>query len=493
MAKKLTDKDFILKMEQLRNLIRSNVSAFGSDTPEDKAARIERARTDEKFFAETYFPHYCTDEIDEKYHKELTTLLNVENQPVLIAGPRDSSKSTFSMINRVHKIVFGRKKCMVLITKSEKHAQYEFILPLMSEFEHNERLISDFGDQRTEVWSLENIITKSGTRVVPKGRRSAIKSTHHGPYRVDDIVIEDLEDSQSPMSPALIKKVMIWIDRDVMKSVASKNWSFTYICNYFAKKTATHKFITDDRYKHWKKKIFKALYLDASGKAKSLWEAHLPVKLLLKEQKEDPITFKVERQQEPHDEDAQFQEEWFKRIDPAEVLRMKLPVVSFVDPAAKQEKKDCFKAIVFLAVDCEKRKYYVLHCWLRKSSKKTMIRTHLKLMRLYNSIYDIVEGNGFQFTLKEDYQELAAEYPEALRVKFQETTDNKLLRIGQLETLIEGEHILFCNGSDINELIEQFVYFPDGAIDGPDAVSLAKRLADVKLLKKSKKVKARVF
>ena len=35
---------------------------LGSDNPEQRKARIEKAKKDYKYFFETYFPHYATDE-----------------------------------------------------------------------------------------------------------------------------------------------------------------------------------------------------------------------------------------------------------------------------------------------------------------------------------------------------------------------------------------------------------------------------------------------
>lgn len=123
-----------------------------------------------------------------------------------------------------------------------------------------------------------------------------------------------------------------------------------------------------------------------------------------------------------------------------------------------------------------------------------MVRSHFNLSEEYKSSVDGIEANAFQSTLKEDYEIEENVRNKTLNIKLITNLQSKEVRIGALSSVIERGKIKFKrNHSDQNLLVDQFIDFPDGDKDGPDAVAGAKGVADRFLLKIKHKVKSKLL
>lgn len=490
----INEKDFIKQYEELRNWIRNSVQVFKDDSPESKERRMLKAEKDKFYFAQTYFPHYCEDSFAD-VHKEMFDLSDIYNTPVVLYGGREIAKSTIiSFFDEMHKTCFRKNKFTEFICDTQETAASEFLLPIRAELEENPRLLEDFGEQKTSIWKMDDFVTRSGKRFLALGPKMGAKGKKHRSSRPDRVIIEDFENQNSPKKKSILKRRLKFILTDVMKSVNSKKWQFIFIGNYFSKKTIIHILLTDDRFKHWVRKGYSWL-IDVNGKLKSIWEHRISTKQLLNEQLEDPVTFRTERLQKPDDEEAVFMEEWIQYYEPKDIDLLDLPVVTYKDPSALKGEEHCYKAIIVLAVDKSSATYYVLHAWIKKSSKWKAVNVHFDLSEDYNSVVDAVESNGFQATLKEDYEMIEMKRGKRLNLKMISSRLPKDVRITKLSSLIERGYIKFIrNSSDQNELIDELMDFPDGEyLDGPDALAGAVEVADQYILKKKKKIGATIL
>ncbi len=491
----INERDFQKKFEELRLWIRTSVQIFKDDSPEAKADRLSKAEQDKFYFAKTYFPHYCEDKFAD-CHTEMFDLADTYNIPVVIAGARELAKTTIvSFFDELHKTCFKKNKFTMFICDTQETAASEFLLPIRAELEENPRLLNDFGEQKTSLWKMEDFVTRSGKRFLALGPRMGAKGKKHKASRPDRVIVEDLENQNSPKKKSILKRRLKFLLTDVMKGVNSKKWQFIFLGNYFSKKTILHILLKEERFKHWIRKIFEWIIEDKNGKQYSAWESRIPLKKLLEEQLDDPVTFRTERLQKPDDEDATFQEEWIQYYEPEDIASLKLPVVSFKDPSAGKGEESCYKAIIYLAVDKGNATYYVRHAWIKKTSKWRAINAQIDLSEQYNSSIDGVESNGYQATEKEDYEILEKQRGRRFNLKLILSTLPKEVRIGSLQSPIQRGYIKFIrNHSDQNLLVEQLLDFPDGDfIDGPDALAGAKDVADKYILKKSKKVRADIL
>lgn len=477
----------------LLDWICASVPVFGDDDPAKKRARIERARIDKIYFAKEYFPHYCEDEPAE-IHEQMFRLADNTGIGALVWGFRGSAKSTIiSLIDVIHKIVFRTRRFIGFISASEDNAA-EYTIQIKAELEVNPRIINDFGELRgAGKWKDTDFVTKNNVRVLGLGPKMSPKGRRNAQYRFDHIIIEDIESRTSPNSPRVVKKIVNFLLKDAYKATNPKIFSFIFVGNYFSKKSVLHKLLNHADCTKWIKKGFAALVDDGTGNMRSAWESRYPTKRLIQDLEDMPETERVEMMQKPEDEDAYFNPEWFKYYEP-EDISPNLPVVTYVDPAALKGMEHCYKAIIVLAVDVASMIYYVKHAWIKKTSKWRMVRSHFDLSTQYISSFDGVESNGFQSTLKEDYEMEEEARKQTLNLKLINNHQAKEVRIGALSSVVERGKIRFRrNHSDQNLLVDQMIDFPDGDKDGPDALAGAKSVADRFLLKITKKVKSQVL
>lgn len=489
----ITSSQFKRSYQEILDFICAGVPVFGDDDPVKKRERIARAKTDKLYFAKEYFPHYCEDEFSPM-HSEMFRLASVTGIGVLMYGYRGSAKSSIvSLIDVVHKICYRTRRFIGFISASEDNAA-EYTIPIKAELEANPRIINDFGELRgTSKWRDTDFVTKNGVRVLGIGPKMSPKGRKNVQFRFDHIIIEDIESRTSPNSARVVKKIVNFLLKDAYKATNPKLFSFIFLGNYFSKKSILHKLLNHNDCKHWVKKGFAALVDDGKGSLVSSWPGRFPTKQLLDDLEKMPETERVEMMQKPEDEDAYFNPDWFQYYEEDEIPP-NLPVVTYVDPAALKGMEHCYKAIIVLAVDAKNMHYYIRHAWLKKTSKWQMVRSHFNLSEEYKSSVDGIEANGFQSTLKEDYEIEENVRNKTLNIKLITNLQSKEVRIGALSSVIERGKIKFKrNHSDQNLLVDQFIDFPDGDKDGPDAVAGAKGVADRFLLKIKHKVKSKLL
>lgn len=504
MAALKTIKEFKKEFNDLISWIRDSVVVFQDDSPEAKAERIKRSETDKEYFAKTYFPHYIEDDF-APMHKEMFAICDIWKEPIVIAGAREVAKSTvISFFDELHKTVFKKNKFTVFVSDTEDTAISEFLFPIRAELEANPRLINDFGDFKTPNWAINDFITKTGKRFLALSPKMGAKGKRNRGFRPDRIILEDIENANSPKKKSIVNRKIKWINKDLRRAVNSKKWQFIFIGNYFSKKTIIHQLLTSDDFKHYLRYIFPAAKLDeATRKVKSLWESRLPSKELQEEFDDEPSTFRTERLQKPEDEEATFKEEWIRWVLPETIPNLDkynltvihLQVVTYVDPSAGKGEEHCFKSIVTLAVDSTltRKKYYVLNVWLKKTTVSSMVMNHVRLSNEFKSSHDGIESNGFQVSLKELYEAECDRINARMNIKMVNNQLSKEVRISRLQPLVEKGDLVFVDNSDQRLLVEQLIDFPDGEfVDGPDSLAGAVELADRYVLKKRNKAGAKV-
>ena len=491
----LSEKEFQKQLDEVKNFIRSTVAVFPKDTPAMQQKRIARAEKDKIYFAKEYFPHYCVDDFSND-HKELFELADIENKHIVIGGYRELGKSTIvSFIDEIHKTLFKKNLFTVFCCDTQETAAEEFLLPIRAELEENPRILHDFGDLRTSNWTSTDFRVKTGKRFLALGPKMGAKGKKNKGTRPDRIIVEDFENLNSTKKKNIIKRRIQFLLKDLGKSVNFKKWQFIFIGNYFSKKTVFHYLYTNDECKHWIRRVFPAL-IEKRGKPVSAWEARLPLKQLLQEQKEDTRTFRTERLQKPEDEEAIFKEEWFVKRKLSEIDKSGLTRVTYFDPSALKGQEHDFKAIIDLGIQTAPFKMIVMFAWIRKESKWKAINEHFKISKKCRSVADGVESVGFQATLREDYEKLEQALNQYMPLKMINNRIPKETRIGRLSSMVERGIIEFCiqDSGDITELLEQLVDFPDGEHDdGPDALTGAVEIAETYVTKTFKKANATII
>jgi predicted phage terminase large subunit-like protein len=518
MAKVTSQKNFEKEFSRLIEDIQRQATPFLNDSVTKKEARKKRSASDPFFFASTYFPHYIQladgykdlwKDPDAKIdwtkagfadcHLEFFKISRLNNRLELLYAFRESAKDTLvAKIETIRKIVLKEIWFHTHTAFSADHATSK-IIPIKLEFEHNERLISDFGELvGSTKWEESEFITKTGVKVQAFGRDETMRGSENFGHRPDWIIINDVFDPTKQTNPSVIQKYVASIKQDVLKSANSPRWGAILLGNYVSKQSVEHELAIEAEKLGYGLNIFRAMVLNPKKTEeerelahqlrlnklpdveKSAWEFRHPTLRLAKERKADPDTFDAEMMMRPKDKkNAKFKDDDFHTYTRKDLNGRKLVAYTFIDPSAK--KASDYKAQITLGVTLDKQimEIFVLGAWIRQDSIDAMLDMAWTDFAAWKMKIVGVEMIGFASLLEREYLRMMASKGIPLPIHKVESVINKDAKIESLVPVLRSGLIKFDpSQGDQALLIRQFKGFPDktpvkaGGIgdDGPDAL-----------------------
>ena len=173
-------------------------------TEEERIEILRPYYNDFGLFVEKFLDKWLTSKVP-KFHSDIYKLVP-EKKRLVIAAPRGFAKST--IISRFYPLwlaIFGKAKDVTLISASETLA-IGFLRDVKREIETNKCILDMFGDLRTDKWTENLIILKTGTIVRARGAGGQIRG-----FRPDVIVCDDIETDESVESEEQRKKLKDWL------------------------------------------------------------------------------------------------------------------------------------------------------------------------------------------------------------------------------------------------------------------------------------------
>jgi phage terminase large subunit-like protein len=484
--KSMTVNKFIRESSKILERFENEVIPF-SDNKEEQKKRKEKASKDFFYFFQTYLPHYCENKTFPDFYYDVNNIFEKDERSKInsFAAPRGFSKSTYFFARIIHAVCVKKVKFIIYVSATKELA-VDFVSFIKMEFEDNPRIKQDFGDLIKGIGSVSNF-SANGVRVFARTKRQMLRGFKFRNRRPDWIIIDDVEKDEDAGSPVLVKKLLKIITEGLYPSLrpakTSKFFIFGTIIN---RRSALGTILNsqEEPYINWNRRVYKSISISEDGKEKSLWQDRFPIKLLQEIKKTiGTIAFEKEYQNNPLDEEVSaFQESWMKYYDLNSINPKNLIKVMFLDPAARDKKKNDTKAIILLGLDKEEMKYYFLHVWIKRASIISMLHAVFRIYLTYFPSVVGFESNGFQALIKDLFENLEREYKVNLPLMLIEHYQSKEMRILSLSPLMERGKFYFKSNPDDDTkiLIEQFIYYPTSTIndDGPDASAEARKICD---------------
>lgn len=477
---KLTECRFDSWADEIKGWIAESVSPFEHDTPEKKAARIERGREDLLYFCRTYLPHYFPVEFGT-FHEEWEAISEIKDDVALVAAPREHAKSTFwSFAIPIRNICYQLRKFQLIISDTNDQA-VGFTLPIRLELEDNPRIKHDFGNPKGNKWTSGEFVA-GDVKTLARGRGEKVRGLKNRQYRPDYAVVDDFENDENVENPKQVEKGMRWLKRAVIGSMGT-GYLFVMVGNLFHPKSVLSQLIAEQDqegaalYRSW---VYRAWIDYGKPEQRPLFPALWPPERLeAKKRTMGATAFNAEMMNLTGDDDSPFKEEWFTYFNRLELPQVEMRVATFVDPSAKNGENNDYKAIVTVSLDASVMKFRCLHAWIRRASIGDMFAAAYAQVDNYGGQIGI-EENMLQDFLHEAIQNYAIKVGRYLPWQPVHHSTNKEARIiGTLSYLVEHHKIEFERGhSDQDLLIEQLIYILNKNIhdDGPDALEGAVRL-----------------
>ena len=475
----ITELQFDDFVASLRKQITDSVSPFENDTPALQQQRIADCLGDELLFMQVYLPHYFPSD-PASCHLEWCTIAGTPGFN-LIGAPRDHAKTTVVTFGlRVHRICYQLRKYIMLGSNIHDQAK-RFTVSIKIELEDNPRLKHDFAAVigKTRTWSDDCFVTKGGTMIEALGRGDQWRGKKFGPYRPDDIGLDDLEDNATVKSPAITTAIIEFIQGEVLGCMEG-DCSATMVGNVFHGKSALSQLIALED-EETGKPLYNAKVYDAvvDEEAKlTLWPSRWPWdKLMRKKRMVTTRVFNKEYRNKSTEEDSPFPEENVSYFERIEIVNRRMIFATGVDPTATATSKSDFRAVVTWGFEPETMIFRCMHAWIKRRSIGEMFAAAYAQNEQYPG-RAVIEENMLKDFLHESIQNYAKEVGYYLPWAPIHHSTNKVdgRIIGTCEYLWEHQKMQFeKRHSDQKILVEQFVYINNATVhdDGPDASEMA--------------------
>ncbi|WP_053404987.1 hypothetical protein [Persicobacter sp. CCB-QB2] len=373
------------------------------DSPEQKEARIARAKKDYKFMIETYFSHYATCESAD-FHIEFAR--KIKRNPTIKAfaeWPRGHAKS-------VHVNIFLpfwlwiNDQChyMVLIGNSfDKAAQ--LLDDLKAEFESNQKIITDFGPQKNlGQWESGDFKTKGGFMAKALGAGQSVRGLRKGAQRPDYCVGDDNETRELVKNPKRQDELAQWVERDLIPTMDGPIRRFIWANNRYAPRMVQT--VLQKKHPKWWVHHIKAYDHDYNPR----WhQKYTPQYWRDMEEELGILACKAEFNQDPHTEGKLFKNEYFRyekipRIDHYDAI------VGYWDVAYSGNND--YNAVRIWGK--KGKKYYLIKSFVRQSTMDEAIRWmfYFKMLNPRVWIPFWYESQFWNKTLQDTYDEIRADF-----------------------------------------------------------------------------------
>lgn len=358
----------------------TSAAVAAAESPAQRDTRVRRLLASYPDFCEYYFPHFLTlrDKVtggvlriihNAPFHN--AAALKVRSTPDLKAvfkWPRGHAKSTHFDIFIPLWLMFQPQRLinfMVVVGKSEDSAN-RLLGDLQAELEYNQRIIADFGCQRsTGDWQDGEFVSKGGVKFIAVGRGQSPRGLREREARPDYIVIDDLDDDELCRNPRRVTELTAWVKEALFGSLDVGRGRFIMVGNLISKSSVLQniadtrgvyvsevKAVTPDGNPVWDDKWSRA---EADA-----YREFVGYRAWQKEMMNNPII-----------DGSIFRHDWirYKRILP---LRRYDQIVCYTDPSFKSTTANDYKASrVWGRVGNE---LHLIDCYVRQDTVAGMVR-----------------------------------------------------------------------------------------------------------------------
>lgn len=238
MAKKrLTPQDRIAldNWNELVASVREHSDINPTDTETEIRQRRERLEKNDEEWFKYYFAMYCTCE-SAAFHKKATgRMMRNSRWYEVRAWSRELAKSARSMME-ISKLALTKKiRNVLLISNSADNAE-RLLLPFMANFEENQRIIQDYGQQKKPgAWETGEFTCMCGCSFRAIGAGQSPRGTRNKNFRPDFILVDDIDTDEECRNPERIKTKWKWLEEALIPTMSvSGNYRILFNGNIIA-------------------------------------------------------------------------------------------------------------------------------------------------------------------------------------------------------------------------------------------------------------------
>lgn len=288
------------------------------ETPAEQKQRIERAKKDLRFMVEYYFPHYATAPCAEFQIQFAKKVLKNKTYKGFCQWGRGLAKSVWNNIFiPFHQWLNDEAVYLVIVGNSADRAR-QLLDDLKSEFEANQRIIYDFGNQQQNGYWEEAMFRTADGKFIGQalGMGQSVRGLRGKGKRPSHIVADDIETRDLVHNPRRQDKIVEWIEKDLLPTMDGDVRRFIQANNKYSPRMIQTEL--QSRHPNWD--IFEVKAYDSVTYEPAWSEKYPPDYYKELEQEIGILAAKAEYNNDPHIEGKIFKNEdiqWSKlpRID----------------------------------------------------------------------------------------------------------------------------------------------------------------------------------
>lgn len=239
-------------------------------TPEQEALVLQLGR-DRVLAHQSLFRHRHSDQTPP-FHSEIINLWHGPDREALVMVFREGGKSTIAEEAFAIGAGYQLFHNALIIGATERRA-CERLRAIKHEIETNELLGILFGNLKGHVWNEAEIILSNGVRIIAVGRGQSLRGTKHLHYRPDFCFCDDLEEDEHVRTPEARDETLSWFMSTVIPAL-DKNARIRVTATPLDREALP--FVLEKRLK-WPTKVFPIEYVDEHGERKATWPARYPL------------------------------------------------------------------------------------------------------------------------------------------------------------------------------------------------------------------------
>lgn len=472
---KLTNKQISIKWEDFAKEMRQATPIDMMESATDQAKRkayLEKIGNEVEWM-KYYFPNFCLSDFAPFHLKMFKRLIKNKRWFELLMWARELAKSTSVMLIVLYLVLVRKELRNILLVSNSFDNAVRLLMPYKICLEHNQRLLNDYGVQeKLGAWTDGEFTTRAGTSFRALGTGQSPRGTRNENFRVDCILIDDIDTDEECRNQKRIKDKFKWIQEALIPTVSvSGNYRIIICGNKIAKVCVVS--LAENLADY----VSQVNIRDKNGK--SSWPA--------KNSEEDidkilSLISYASAQKEyfnnPIAEGTVFKEMNYKKLPPISQYKW---LVCYTDPSFKDTKKNDFKATVL--VGRWKDEFHVIKAFCDQTSTANMIEWHYLIADFINDrvpVYYLMEANFIQDTLINEFYKYSIEKEKRV-IPLKGDQRKKPEKFSRIESLLEPlnrNEKLWLNESEkdslhMQRLEEQFLALEAGSSahdDAPDAV-----------------------
>ena len=403
------------------------------------------------------------------FHKEVINLWHSKIPKALVMAFREGGKSTVAeeafVIGACYKLFHNA----IIVGSTEKRA-CERLRAIKHEIETNELLDSLFGYQVGKVWNEAEIILANGVRIIAVGRGQSLRGTKHLHYRPDFCFCDDLEDKEHVVTPEARDATQAWMMEELLPCL-DKGARIRMNATPLDRDSLPMRV---RKWEAWTTRIYPIEYIDSQGDRQATWPSRYPLSWIDAKKKEyddagDPEGYAREYMCVAEDPRAKIFTSGMFKVEPR--VHTWQPIFAMYDPARTTK---ATSATTGWAVWSWIGSRLIIWDGGGELWKPDQLVDHIfKTHDTYGPVEIGIEEDGLNEWILQPLRHAQLARNTLIPLRAMKAPKGKISFIEGLQPYFLAGEVSFAK--DLPGLVSQFLSFPTGRIDGPNALAYAPR------------------